>query len=127
MQAPDHNLLLAPEDYTQVDFENEIPARACDLAINLENAEHISESRADCLVTALTDSAPTILFSAATPGQGGQNHVNEQHHSYWHYKFGAKGYMIFDAIRWCVSDNSDVPKWYRDNMFLYSRVPLPVV
>ena len=33
-----------------------------------------------------------VIFSAATPGQGGTDHVNERPHSYWIEKFSARGY-----------------------------------
>lgn len=120
------NSLFSEEEFTQVNFEHEIPVRKCDLAINLENAEHLREPRANALVDALTASAPTILFSAATPGQGGDHHYNEQPHAYWHYKFLERGYMLFDVIRWAVKDNPGVEWWYRDNMFIYSKLPLPI-
>ena len=118
--------LISADEFTQVNFEHDIPIRECDLAINLENAEHLREPRANVLVDALTASAPTVLFSAATPGQGGDHHYNEQPHAYWHYKFMERGYMLFDVLRWAVYKNPKVEWWYRDNMFIYSRKPLPI-
>lgn len=118
--------LISVDEFTQVDFEREIPVCKCDLAVNLENAEHLREPRADVLVDALTASAPTVLFSAATPNQGGDHHYNEQPHAYWHYKFLERGYMLFDVIRWAVQNNPKVEYWYRDNMFIYSKIPLPI-
>jgi hypothetical protein len=122
----DKNCHIEKEEFTQVNFEQEIPIRKCDLALNLENAEHLSESRADVLVDALTKSSPTILFSAATPGQGGDCHYNEQPHSYWHYKFIHKGFMLYDPIRWAIRDSPKVEWWYKNNMFIYSRIFLPM-
>ena len=46
--------------------------RRFDLALCLEVAEHLPADSADCLVEALTDLAPVVLFSAAHPSQGGQ-------------------------------------------------------
>jgi len=54
-----------------------------DVAVCLEVAEHLDKTRAESLVADLTSLAPTILFSAAIPGQGGTHHVNEQWASYW--------------------------------------------
>lgn len=51
------------------------------------------------IVTALTDAAPVILFSAAVPGQGGNNHINEQWPEYWCQLFKALGYDVLDPIR----------------------------
>lgn len=115
------NSYLSAKEFDQVNFENAIPVKKCDVVLNLENAEHLSESRADVLVDALTSSAPVVLFSAATPGQGGDCHLNEQPHEYWHYKFATRGYVMYDTIRWAVKDNPKVEWWYKNNMFLYVR------
>lgn len=117
--------LVKAEEFKQVNFEEGVPVRKCDLAVSLENAEHIDGRWADDLIDALTESAPVVLFSAATPGQGGDHHVNEQPHSYWHYKFMKRGYGFVDWIRWAIRDDPKVFKWYRDNIFLYTSRPLP--
>lgn len=52
--------------------------RKYDLVISLEVAEHVSEKSADSFVACLCNLSDTIAFSAAVPGQGGQNHINEQ-------------------------------------------------
>src|SRR5690606_32025291 len=49
----------------------------------LEVAEHIPEERADALLSNLERHGDAILFSAATPGQGGAHHVNERPLEYW--------------------------------------------
>ena len=105
----DDRFLLGENEFQKVDFESEIPVSHCDLAISLENAEHISQSRADALIHSLTSSSDFILFSAATPGQGGNGHINEQPHSYWHYKFACKGYVLYDQIRWAIREDSRIP------------------
>lgn len=117
--------LLNDEEFEQVDFEDQIPAWKCDLAICLENAEHVSPERAPVLLDTLAESAPIVFFSAAVPGQGGSDHINEQPHSYWHYEFGIRGFAYFDLIRWAISDDYRIFQWYRNNSFLYSRIPLP--
>lgn len=93
-----------------------------DLVISLEVAEHIPESSADIFIDNLTLSGNRILFSAATPGQGGVGHVNEQPHEYWHDKFAERGYKCFDIIRPLLKDKKEVPFWYRNNIFLYEKV-----
>lgn len=65
-----------------------------DLAICLEVAEHISESKADDVVKKLTEIAPTIIFSAAQPGQGGHGHINCQPREYWEWKFGNNNFVL---------------------------------
>ena len=117
---------LERSEFRQADFEKGVPIHKCDLALCLENAEHVAEEWANDLIDALCESAPIVMFSAATPGQGGDHHVNEQPHSYWHRKFFERGYGLFDWIRWAVMDDPAVYKWYRDNLFIYSRLPLPI-
>src|ERR1041385_1528730 len=52
--------------------------RKFDLAISLEVAEHLPEDKATQFVAAIAGTADYVIFSAAIPGQGGQNHLNEQ-------------------------------------------------
>jgi len=120
----DDQFVIPEQCFQTVDFEVSIPSYACDLAVSLETAEHIEEARADEFVQALTESAPLVLFSAAVPGQGGDGHVNEQPHSYWHKKFAAHGFIVLDVIRPCLANESDdsVFPWYRNNLFIYKAV-----
>lgn len=92
--------------------------REFDLVISLEVAEHLPENSADIFVETLVRHGKTILFSAAIPGQGGQNHLNEQWPEYWQRKFKSQGYLYYDLIRPKVWDNQEVDVWYRQNMFL---------
>jgi hypothetical protein len=52
--------------------------RKFDLAISLEVAHYLPESRAGGFVADLCELAPMVLFSAAIPHQGGIGHVSEQ-------------------------------------------------
>lgn len=65
-----------------------------DLAICLEVAEHIDPYEADYVVEKLTELAPTIIFSAAVPGQGGHGHINCQPKEYWENKFGKLNFVV---------------------------------
>lgn len=73
--------------------------RGFDLAVCLEVAEHLPESRAIGLVSDLTTLAPCILFSAAIPGPTGTGHINPQFLPYWVELFEAQGYEAVDPIR----------------------------
>jgi SAM-dependent methyltransferase len=95
--------------------------RAFDLACCMEVAEHLPESCAEQLVTALVTAAPVILFSAAIPRQGGTAHVNEQWPSYWAEKFGRRGYVAVDCIRPAMYGNPRVDWWYRQNALIFCR------
>lgn len=96
-----------------------------DLAVCVEVAEHIDEKYSDDLITSLTRLSDIIAFSAAIPGQDGQNHVNEQWIDYWVAKFDKHGYIACDVIRPIIWDNKRVQWWYKQNMFLAYRKGLP--
>jgi len=96
--------------------------RKFDLAICLEVAEHLPLDSADVLIDSLCKHSKTILFSAAIPFQGGQNHLNEQSPSYWIEKFEQRGYQVYDPIRSVVWERKDVDVWYKQNMLLFSTI-----
>jgi hypothetical protein len=97
------------------------PKDKFDLSICLEVAEHLDENASDRLISNLTVSSNLILFSAAVPEQGGQNHVNEQPPFYWKEKFAERGFKQFDLIRAGFWDNENVAWWYRQNIMIYSK------
>lgn len=68
-----------------------------DLCLCLEVGEHLLEELADIFVARLVGTAPTILFSAALPGQGGHGHINCQPKEYWERKFAAHNYVLDTA------------------------------
>jgi hypothetical protein len=72
-------------------------------------------------VESLTATSDVVLFSAALPGQGGRNHVNERLHSYWAGEFASRGYAVFDAFRPVFWTDGRVEPWYRQNAFLYIK------
>jgi 2-polyprenyl-3-methyl-5-hydroxy-6-metoxy-1,4-benzoquinol methylase len=60
--------------------------QCCDVAICVEVAEHLPAHAAAQLVWRVSELprfSGHIVWSAATPGQGGVDHVNEQPHTYW--------------------------------------------
>jgi SAM-dependent methyltransferase len=96
--------------------------RRFDLVQCLEVAEHIEASSADALIDSITHHAERfVLFSAAPPGQGGENHVNEQTYGHWRSAFARRGFDAFDFIRPAILGDSNVSFWYRYNMLLYVR------
>ena len=56
--------------------------RSFDLAISLEVGEHLPPACEETLVASLARIAPVVLFSAAVPQQGGNDHLNEQRPGY---------------------------------------------
>lgn len=92
-----------------------------DLAMSLEVAEHLVPSSSSNFVDCLADASDAILFSAAYPGQGGNNHINERPHTYWAELFAKRGCAPFDLFRPVFWGDQRVPFWYRQNVFLYLR------
>lgn len=94
-----------------------------DLAVSLEVAEHLPESRAEGFVADLCSLSDAVLFSAAIPGQGGVGHVNEQPPAYWAELFERQGYAVTGALRWRIWGDARVENWYRQNLLLCLRDP----
>lgn len=118
---------LRPEQFERVDLRFPYKARMrFDLALCLEVAEHLEAKWAERLVDTLCDCADTILFTGATPGQGGTNHYNEQPHAYWLDLFATRhGYVVHplqDAMRAFVNTLPDhCSDWLKRNSFLLTR------
>lgn len=70
-----------------------------DLAISTEVAEHLPERCAEDFVELLTGLSELVAVTAAPPGQGGLDHVNEQPPEYWIAKFEARGFRLDEAVR----------------------------
>lgn len=117
----DETLLRIPqENFRRADlFAPLASGERFDLAVSLEVAEHLPESRAAGFVADLVSLAPVVLFSAAIPLQEGPNHLNEQWPSYWARLFAAHGYVPVDAIRMAVWTAPDVTWWYKQNTLIY--------
>jgi len=92
-----------------------------DLAVSLEVAEHLPESSADKFIDFLVQLSSVVLFSAAYVNQGGDDHINEQPHTYWAAKFIERDYFPFDLFRPRFWGDSAVDFCYRQNSFLYVK------
>lgn len=95
--------------------------RKYDLALCLEVAEHLAEQHAPILVDSLVYHADTIVFSAACPGQEGQNHINCQWPIYWQKLFNERGFACSDELRELIWRDTRIEPWYRQNMFIARR------
>jgi hypothetical protein len=95
--------------------------RKFDLAVSLEVAEHLKEGSSDDFIKTLTDLSDVVIFSAAVPNQGGQNHINEKEPSYWIKKFENLGFKCFDILRPVFWNNDKVDCWYKQNIFLFTN------
>lgn len=110
---------LTSEEFQEADLEKEIKLnKKYDLVVSLEVAEHLSTDSAEVFVQSLINAGNIILFSAAIPNQGGQNHINEQWLTYWEKLFLKHNYIIYDVIRPIFWDNPNVFWWYKQNIVL---------
>src|SRR5262249_45035985 len=92
-----------------------------DLVQSLEVAEHLRPSVSTAFVDSLIRHGDVVLFSAAVPGQGGENHINERPLEYWRDLFRQRGYACFDPIRPAVRGKAEIQSWYRYNTLLYAN------
>ncbi len=95
--------------------------RRFDVAVCLEVAEHLPPERADGFVADLCRLAPTVVFSAAMPRQGGVGHVNLQPPAYWASLFRSRGYGWEDPIRQRVWQDPRVEPWYARGTLIYRK------
>lgn len=81
-------------DVVKFDLESDEPSPDfdADLVLSTEVAEHLPPEIADTYVDCLTRYSDIVIMTAATPGQGGTDHVNEQPNAYWIEKFADRGF-----------------------------------
>lgn len=113
-------LLIPPERFVACDLAAGFRlAGHFDLVMSLEVAEHLPPERSAAFVEALVGHGEMVLFSAAPPGQGGHNHVNERDYDDWRRLFARRGYVGFDCLRPLIRHERRVEPWYRYNPILY--------
>jgi SAM-dependent methyltransferase len=123
VKPTDSTILLIPEDHFLIhNLEEPLQlGRMFDLVVSLEVAEHLPKKCAEIFIDSLIRHGNVILFSAAIPFQGGENHINEQWPEYWVNLFKAKGYVIIDCIRKHIWENPIVEFWYAQNTFYFVK------
>lgn len=116
-----NDLLISREkEFLPCDLSLNIPTPVkCDFAISTEFAEHVGIEMSEKIVDFLCQSAPVILFSAAIPGQGGGDHINEQRPSFWKKLYQDRGFERFDIIRQQIIFDKTIPSWFRQNLYLF--------
>jgi hypothetical protein len=116
------NLMIPADHFVTRDLTKPFDlGRTFDLVTSLEVGEHIVPEAAETYLDNLCRHGDAILFSAATPGQGGTFHVNEQRPDYWRQRFAARGYRAFDLVRPKLSGQKQVEPWYRYNTLFFAR------
>lgn len=102
--------------------------------ICVEVMEHLSPKAATFSLAILLTEVDWLIFGAATPGQGGSLHVNEQPHAYWRERLELAGFeevhgmrpesAVGTEINWGFQVSVSIPFWYRDNIQVWRRSPL---
>ena len=102
------------------DFESKsaFTFQSAQLGICLEVLEHLKDETGCRILESISSSCEIVLFSAATPGQGGTGHINERVHSYWLDKFRLKGFEVYDCIRPELQSSKSSARYYALNTFL---------
>ena len=115
-------LAIRPEEYRRVDLTRDLPLeRSYDLALCLEVGEHLPPAASRTLVRNLVRASRRVVFSAATPGQGGVDHVNERPLEHWVALFADEGYAASDFIRAALAAEKAISAepWYRYNTLFF--------
>jgi hypothetical protein len=65
-----------------------------------------------------------LIFSAATPGQGGTHHINEQRIEFWCSELKDLGFVPIDLFRNSFKRNKLIPNYYSNNTLLFVNTNL---
>lgn len=93
-----------------------------DLTVCLEVAEHLPVARGPSLVQELCLSSDRLVFSAATPGQGGRGHINERPTRYWIDLIEDQGFAVSRRLQRELHDVAGVAWYYRKNTLVAVRI-----
>lgn len=103
------------------------PDARADVAISTEVAEHLPAACADRFVEMLAAmAAKQIVLTAATPGQGGTDHINEQPNTYWITKVERHGFRYDPALTETVRREwaaAGVAHCFAGTVMMFARLP----
>lgn len=116
------SILIERNEFIASDLTVEIPVdRTFDLVQCLEVAEHLEPTVSEQFIKKIASHSNFVLFSAAQPGQGGENHINERMPSFWAKVFEDNGFYCYDFLRPEICQNENISKWYRYNILFFVR------
>jgi SAM-dependent methyltransferase len=116
------NIFIDKEKINICDLEKTFNLnRKFDLLICLEVAEHISNESAQNFIQSLCQHSDIIVFSAAIPFQGGQNHINEQWQMYWINQFSKFNFFPSFNLREEIWNNENIFWWYKQNILVFQK------
>jgi SAM-dependent methyltransferase len=94
-----------------------------DLCLCVEVAEHLPARRAKRLVRGLAGLSDLVVFTAATPGQGGILHLNEREPDYWIGLFAEcaleRFIVLEDRVKAAIAD-IEQPFWMHTNLMTFA-------
>lgn len=121
-EVSDLGLLFSPDCFEPIDLDASPDVSGWfDLVECMEVVEHLELDSARRLIESLGKTSDIILFSAAPPGQGGENHINEQPYEYWRALWNDQGFQLYDAVRPVLRRHREIAPWYRYNLFLVAN------
>jgi SAM-dependent methyltransferase len=103
-----------------------------DLCLCIEVAEHIEEEYVNIFVDTLCSLSDTIVMTAAPPGQGGLQHVNEAPQEYWQSLMALRGFgfdfakttALKEGVIAARANGFHVAPWLPGNLMIYHGVGL---
>ena len=101
------------------------PDTSFDLVISFEVGEHLPASSSLQYVRNVAILGPTVVFSAAQPGQGGTDHINERISEYWIKHFEGEGLEFRRERTQRVRHNlrtRNVAWWLPANLLVFERI-----
>lgn len=92
-----------------------------DIAVCLEVAEHLDSKYAKMMIGNLVNASNLVIFSAAIPGQGGHQHLNEQEPMYWAKLFWENGFVLKQDPRRKLRKKFRLAPWYKQNILIFGK------
>jgi len=118
-------LRVPPNDFLGLDLRLPLPQTVvnwgADLVVCLEVAEHLPADRGPSFIKDLCNSSHRIVFSAATPGQGGHGHINERPHTYWKELFENEGFTVSTELQGRFAQSPSIAWWYSKNVHVATK------
>lgn len=111
----------------RIPWRGEVKSSLC---LSLEVAEHIDPEFAGVFADTLCGLSDVVVMTAAPPGQGGLEHVNEQPKSYWKILFWDRGFhpdheahrKLLEGIFKAQDRGEYVTPWLAPNLMVFKRV-----
>ena len=127
LEGSRHALALSPiaDSITRCNLERGVPRLGrFDLCLCIEVAEHLPARTAGTLVRGLTALSDVVVFTAATPGQGGAHHINLRPRSFWSSLFDDEGFApsaLAGHLRSAIEEVHSPAWWIRENLTVFER------